>query len=339
MSRKRSARRKRKSRKFPIKFLCFLLLFSVVVWLAVTAWRAFIQVEQLPESKGHAYIAQQVEEPVLLVAKQSAEPAKLDSLMVIKIDWDDNSLGILELPTNLSDGKTTIGQYLESHYYKEMQLAVEGQLALPLTGYIIEPRPEDPQAIADEQESFIDALALSPAPSWWQSTAGLPLWLDSLADVKTNLSIVDMLRLTWLVRDASSAGAKVVTLPPGSNGVVDGNAVLVAETVDPVVREVFVSDSLKRQAISVVVKNATQVTGLASLTSRYVANMGGEIVAVEPADTSQTNSSITAEKSTPVSDAVEQFLGIPLTQKAQTGRERAEIELVIGADALVRMGK
>ena len=335
MSRRRPIGKRRRGSALFIKVALAAAVLGGAAWTGATIFQLWQKVDTLPEVKGHDFIAHQSETPILVIAQQSAQAAQLESLIVLKADFDQRTIVALELPSNLSDDTTTVGQYLESHYYKEMQLAIEGQLALPLSGYVIQSR-----SLAREGKgTMVTNLSLQAPPSWWSTTIGLPFWLESNAPVATNLSEWQLLQLAWLVRDLELSPTDITQVPASATLTKDERIQLAPDLIDPIIQDLFISDNVKHEAMSIVVKNATHVDGLAALASRFVANMGGEVVAVEPADTAQTDSSITAERDSNLTRSVNQFLGIPTTIQPQSGRERADVELVIGTDALARLGK
>ena len=335
MNRRRPIGKRRKSSALFIKITLAVAVLGGIAWTGATIFQLWQKVDALPEVKGHDFIAHQSEAPVLVIAQQSAQAAQLESLIILKADFNQRTIVALELPTGLTDSTTSVGQYLESHYYKEMQLAIESQLALPLSGYVIQPR-----SLAQEgKTSLVPSLNLHSPPSWWYTTVGLPFWLKSKAAIATNLSEWELLQLAWLIRDLELGQADITQVPASAVLTTDEQIQLAPDLIDPVIQDLFISDNVKGEAMSIVVKNATHVDGLAALASRFVANMGGEVVAVEPADTAQTDSSITAEKASSLTQSINQFLGIPTTIQPQSGRERADVELVIGTDALARLGK
>lgn len=335
MRRRRSGSRRRSGGGILIKLIIFVIIVGSLGWLGVTKYQLWQKIETLPEVKGHDFITSATEVPVLVIAKQSTTPAQLDSLIVLKADFEEREVKALSLPVKLSDGATSIGQYLESNYYKEMQLAIEGQLALPLTGYIVQPRSANPT----DAVSLIDSFTLDTPPDWWSTTIGLPLWLNNALPLSTNLSEWQVLQLSWLIRDLNYDDTKLSQIPQEAQIVTDDLLQLIPDKIDPIVQDLYISNAVKSEATSVVVKNATHIDGLAALASRFVANMGGVVVAVEPADTAQTGSSITAEKDSSLTRSVNQFMGIPTTIQPQTGRERADVQLIIGTDALARLGR
>lgn len=312
------------------------LIALILVWFGLTYTRLQTKVQPLSAESGtssHAFIATNTAKvPTLLVIRQGEKPSTIDQLMVVKIDQQQRHLVTLKLPTNLSDGQTSAGQYLENKYYRELQQLVETSLALPLTGYLIEPRG------VTASQSWINYLEQQSSPSWWDTTAGLPQWLPELPVAQTNLTGWQLVQTMWLVRDLGEV-AKVSTVPAEAQQSVDRQVVLKEEVIDPLITSLFVDQAAKDEAVSLVIKNATSTSGLAALVARYAEHMGGEVVAVEPSDSNQTRSSMSASRSSHLSDAVSQFLGVPLTQEPTTGRERAEMELILGQDVISRLGQ
>jgi hypothetical protein len=308
------------------------------LWWSVTLAMATRQkISSYPAKGGHGFISLPVENPTLLVIEQGSQPAQVASIAVLHINNQEHSLSALKLPTDISDGQTTAAEYLESGYYKELQQMVEQCLALPISGYLIQPRQA---STSPDQVAWSDLLLRQPKPTWWQTSIGLPWWLGDQPTLKTNLTLWQLANLAWLTRDAAD---QRVTIQTASADLFQTNAnhQLVADTqnLDPLVGHVFADQQAINQGVSVVVKNATDVTGLAGLVARYVQHLGGEIVAVEPADTGQVNSSMKGEKASQLSQSLTSLLGVPLTVTARTGRERADLEIVVGVDTLNRVGK
>jgi hypothetical protein len=280
----------------------------------------------------HAFLANRANNPVILLVEQGPTPAALSTLAVVRIDQTDHKVAILNLPVDLSDGQTTAGEYLESGYIRELQQMVEQSLALPMDGYIIVLR--HPQT----GQSWSSLLERQPKPSWWDTTVGLPGWLSRQPIMRTNLQPIDLVKALWLVRDVADQNFTFTT-PTDPNFTTNNNFKVVnTDALDPVVSQVLMDPEAKQQPVSVVVENATDVSGLAALMARYVQHLGGTIVAVEPSDTGATTSSMTAQSASPLSTNLTHFLGVPLTIAQKTGRERSDMDLVIGTDVLNRLG-
>jgi hypothetical protein len=224
---------------------------------------------------------------------------------------------------------------LASGYYKELQQMVEQTLALPLSGYLVQT-----QIVAtDSAASWENVLSRQPQPTWWQTTVSLPWWLQQQPALKTNLSTWQLVQTLWVVRDAADAHVTIKDADPSLFFTQDGMTVADTAALDPLVAETFASGDGNSPTISVVVKNATNVTGLASMVARYVKHLGGEVIAVEASDSGQANSSVKSETRTNFSDNMSALVGVPFTPTPRTGRERADAELIVGIDMLNRVGE
>lgn len=314
-----------------------LAVVGAIAWWAVTGAMTIKQkISAYPTKTSHAFITTEDKNPVLLVIEQGQQTAQLSSLMVMRFDHEQRSISAIQLPANLSDGQTTAAEYLESGYYKELQQMVEQTLALPINGYIIQPRSIGVMG----QASWPSVLARQPKPSWWQTTIDAPWWLGRQPMLKTNISTWQLMQLLWLARDADESNVNIHTAAAALfHRNQDGNLVADTSQLDTVVKQVLADQQAIDEGVSVVVKNATDVSGMAGLVSRYVSHLGGEVIAVEASDSGQVNSSMKSEKASRLSQNIESMLGVPLTTTSLTGRERSDMELVVGVDMLNRVGK
>lgn len=333
------ARRRAKSHKSGSsgKWLFRLILVSllgIVLWWMFVLYSAQKKTISHYTSTSHAFITSQQDNPIVLVITKAAQPAQLQSLAVLKVDYQQHSLSALKLPTDLSDGQTMAAEYLESNYYKELQQMVEQAIAMPITSYIIQPAP------TMSGQTWSDLVLRQPGPDWWHSTVVAPWWLSQQPALKTNLSFWQLTKLAWLARDADE---KKVDIRQADSHLFYHNdqQQLVADTqqLDTVVDSVLADTVATSQGLSVVVKNATDISGLATLIARYIHHLGGDVIAVEAADQSQVNSSMAGEKTSLLSQNISNLLGIPLTITPSTGRERSDMEIVVGVDILNRLGK
>lgn len=331
-------RAKKHSSSGPRRWLIRLFLLAVIgvgAWWSLTGLSAVHRnIKQLP-SGNHNFMVTQVQNPTILLISQDNNQ-HIQSLAVGRFDYTDHSISLLKLPTDLTDGQTSANEYLASGYYKELQQMVEQSLALPIDDYIIQP----PSPTTDlRQVSWLNILSQKPKPGWWQTTVGAPSWLSMQPSVQTNLSPWQFIQLVWLARDADASQVNIQTASADMFTRQNGQLVANTDKLDDLVSSVLADPNALKQQTSVVVKNATQVSGLATLVARYAKHLGGEVVAVDVADSGQTTTSIKAEKGNVFTDALSSFLAVPLTVTPHTGRERADVELVVGVDALNRLGK
>src|SRR5690606_8281632 len=118
MRRRRSSNKRKKGGRLLFKLIFLFGFLGLIGWVGATKYLLWQKIEPLPEMKGHDFIAQDANIPVVVVAKQSSAVSEIDTLQVLKADFEQRTISIIDLPVNLSDDVTTVGQYLESHYYK-----------------------------------------------------------------------------------------------------------------------------------------------------------------------------------------------------------------------------
>jgi hypothetical protein len=304
---------------------------GLIGWWAITAFSAIKQKINPFPANNHPFITSQADNPVILIIQQTT-PGSLQSLAVARVDHHSHTVSVVELPTTLSDGQTTAAEYLASGYYKELQQMVEQTIALPINSYMVQTAPS-------RATDWARLMIGQPKPNWWQTTLGAPWWLSQQPILQTNMSAWQLTQTLWLIRDTADSQRSIKTAP--TTMFIDRQGLLVADTtqLDSLVGQALVDSQASQAVVSLVVKNATQVSGLAALVARYAQHMGGDIVAVEPADTNQTTTSLKAEKTSVFSQNMTQLLGVPLTVASRTGRERSDAELIVGVDALTRIGK
>jgi hypothetical protein len=293
------------------------------------------KIAAVPAGEGHAFMVSTADKPAILIAVQGREPASLSELIILRYDLKGKSYSALSLPTDLSDGRTTAAQYLESKYYKELQQLVEQSLAMPLNGYLIQPRTTDYYP----QPGWASVLTRQPKPAWLDSTITGPWWLKSMPPVRTNLDAWQLTQLVWLARDADDSQVAIENAPAEMfrrNS--DRNLIANPAKLDALVAEVLGDPEAHKQGISVVIKNATEVDGMAGLVGRFAGHLGGDVIAVEASDSGQENSSMTSDKSSRLSAGVASSLGVPLTKTPLTGRERSDMEIIVGVDLVTRIG-
>jgi hypothetical protein len=336
---RRSRKRQKKSARKPrsLKVLGKLLLFSGIIalcaWIGAVAWLAPQKITHSPIKNTHAFIVTKSQSPTILVASQGVAPATLKSLSVIRLDQTNHLITTVSLPLTLADNNTSAGEYLESGYDKELQQLVEQAIGVPITDYLIAPRAQ-----ADNQP------ALSVAYLKKHYTAAsigplLPFTLNAATKLQSSASTQQLWQWFWYVRGVDDGHVQQVQLPDASLIAGSSGIQLDPATTDPVIQQYFTIKPIKDEAMSIVIKNATSASGLATLVSRFVSNMGGTVVAVEPSDLPSSKSTLKGEKASRLSMALTAFLGIPVTPTPKTGRERGDVELVLGSDVLNRLGK
>lgn len=308
------------------------ILLGLVIWVFATIWQAKQKITSLPTGSTHAFIATKTTDPTIVLISRSTNPAVLSSLQVFRPDQADRRPLVITLPANLADQDTSAGQYAGSHYDKELQQLVEQTLAVPLTDSLMMP----PSAA----NTPLSVQWLKQQATFWNLTVGLPWTLHALPHLSTSLSATSLWRLAWYLRSLPNQQLKPQTLPEKALNRQAGRVQVATNLSDPLVAGIFAMPSIKDQHTSIVIKNATTTPGLATLVGRFVANMGGDVVAVEVADQQNaTQSTLTSNQSSVLTSQLSSFLGIPFHQQSLTGRERADVELVLGSDVLGRLGQ
>lgn len=323
-----------------VRRLIFLCILAAVGWWAISAYLiAGSRIQAYPADSAKGFIVTDSPKPVMLVVQQGGGTGQLDRLMVARISQDPMTLQVLELPSNLSNGRATVGQLIEQGSYRQAQQAVEQAVAMPINGYMVQPR-ERGRGSDSSGQGWANLLTHQQPPSWWDTTVNLPWWLNRQPTIKTSLNKTEVAQLVWLLRDIDE---EQVTSQPSSSGATAANqqgyVESVAEIMDPLVAKVLVDQQALDEGVTVVIKNATEVPGLAAQLSRYIKHLGGEVVAVDADDTGQEESSLRATTASRLSNDAARFLGVPFTQTARTGRERADLEIIAGQDILGRIGE
>lgn len=338
MSRSRKRRSKRKSGlvSLKVKFIFWLLLIAVIGWGGTTLFRGYKMIEAIEAPAGHDFIVSDNPDSItLLLVQQSSQPASLDELAVTRVNFSTNAIKTLRLPVQVSDGRTNVGQYIESRYYKEAQIAIEQQLALPIDGYVIQTRAQQQE---EASVSVLSVLTGQAVVNLWDMTVGMPFTLGSINPIHTSLSPQQVWQTLWLASQ-EPIDTIAVSVPPSALEVIESKAVLNPAVIDPIIKQNFTYPTIQEQQTTVVVKNGTPIEGLASQMGRFVSNMGGEIVAVESADTNNEKSSITSYTQSALSQKLSSYLGITEDKQSKTGRERSDVEIIVGTDALTRLGQ
>lgn len=313
-----------------------LVAIVVVGLMGSVIWGLQERVRALPEVQdSHQFMVNHQAGWQRLLLLGIGEQGQVRQAAVLSYGDGPQSVGIIRLPENLSLGQAILSDYLKNGYYGELQQVVEQQIGLPLTGYVIESLQEG------RDRQWLTYLSGKKAIGWLDSTVGLPFWLSGFGSVETSLPWGQFLGVVQLVREATvGQGEIAVDLPVEAILWQGERAVILEESLtDKVLRPVYKRASYAEEGMTVEVKNATNVSGLAAMMGRYVTNLGGEVVATVAADTPASRSALTAEVDSSLGQELSQYLGIPLEVKSRTGRERAKMELVLGADVLGRIGR
>src|SRR5690606_3510270 len=138
---------------------------------------------------------------------------------------------------------TSVGQYIESRYYKEAQIAIEQQLALPVDGYIIQTRD---QQLEQANTSVINVLAGQSSVNLWDMTAGIPVSLGSINPMHTSLSPQQVWQILWLASQ-EPVDTIAINVPTSALQVIESKAVLNPTVLDPIIKQNFTYPSIQEQ--------------------------------------------------------------------------------------------
>lgn len=140
--------------------------------------------------------------------------------------------------------------------------------------------------------------------------------------IKTNLTIIDLLRIALLAKTIpkSSISVKIVK---------DTDGLALDKLVGRLVRDVLIEKD--RETIQII--NATEVIGLGNRLARLITNMGGNVIIVATSDSSKKKSKISyIDKKTYTIERLRQVLGYETVR--ETNNAISDITIVIGEDKI-----
>jgi len=145
-------------------------------------------------------------------------------------------------------------------------------------------------------------------------------------DLKTNLTIVDVLRLYLFSK----------TLP--IDYIYDKKISTSTDVsiLDKIIPPLFMDEIIEKENVSVKIVNGTDVTGLGNRLGRLIANMGGNVVIIVSSDRPENSSTISyfGKKSYTV-EKISKILGFKLNKLSK--KEIADMVIVIGKDSLPKI--
>lgn len=156
-------------------------------------------------------------------------------------------------------------------------------------------------------------------------TSNLSKFLFNFNDKKTNLTIIDVLRLFLYARDVSLNSIY-------QRDVDNGDSL----TINSFISSFFIDSAIANEKITIEVVNATQVYGLANRLASYITNIGGDVVLVSTSDKLENNSQI--YYSNDLSYTVKRLskvLGIKYTKSPK--RDISDVTIIIGKDILQKL--
>lgn len=179
-------------------------------------------------------------------------------------------------------------------------LNIRQLLAIPIDGFV--------------QADFLDinkgAAALMSSIFW------------DFGNVKTNLTIIDILRLTLFFSTVSSKN--VITL--------DISTSLTTVDIDKIIGEFLSDEKIEKEDLSIEIINATSVTGLGARLARLITNTGGKVVQVSSENVSRQKSMILYNGDiTYTVKKLSKVLGFKLVQMNR--QSIGDITIIIGEDS------
>lgn len=142
-------------------------------------------------------------------------------------------------------------------------------------------------------------------------------------DIKTNLTIFDILRLYLFAR----------TVPPNYVYVKHISLSLDSSKIDKIVSQLFSDEVIEKENANVEIINATNVAGLGNRLGRIVTNIGGNVVIVSTENKEEALSTVSysGRKSYTV-EKLSKILGFKVVKVNK--KSIADIVIVIGKDSL-----
>lgn len=151
-------------------------------------------------------------------------------------------------------------------------------------------------------------------------------FLLNYKSIRTNLTIVDVLRLYLFSK----------TLP--INYIYDKKISTLqdASTLDKIISPLFSEELIEKENVSIKIVNGTGVTGLGNRLGRLISNMGGNVIIIASADSTENSSRILYfGKKTYTVEKISKILGFKLNKLDK--KAIADIVIVIGKDSLGRL--
>lgn len=145
--------------------------------------------------------------------------------------------------------------------------------------------------------------------------------------VKTNLTIIDFIRLWFFARTIPS---RAVTIEEINSAIEDGQ-------LDKISNSLFNDNTLLQENQSIQVINATDIAGLGSRLSRFLGNMGGSVVSVStPKKNSDDSKIVYFGKKTYTVEHLGKILGFKIIDggKDQQNESISDMVIIIGKDSL-----
>lgn len=150
--------------------------------------------------------------------------------------------------------------------------------------------------------------------------------LFHLQKIQTTATVYDLARMLAFSRGIKKDSEKpvVISLPEDE------------KKIDKLTSEVFIDSTITQEKISIEIINGTLKSGLGSRGARFVANIGGYVIAVNTADTEIAKSEIKTNLTDSYTlERIARILRYPITK--QQGLSFADITIILGKDSLSKL--
>lgn len=138
--------------------------------------------------------------------------------------------------------------------------------------------------------------------------------------LKTNLTIVDLVRLFLFARGIPQSAVSVMNIPPDSEKI----------DVNKIARLVR-DDLVEKDKQTIKIINGTDIAGLGNRLARFITNMGGDVILVETSDSPIKKSSILyIDKKTYTVERLSKILGYEVIKSVESAI--SDITVIIGED-------
>lgn len=317
------------------RILVFLLLVLLIGFLARTAWSLLKPIENIPNQKFYPISTNVKDRVNILIAVISADGPTFLAVASVAAGHKTVYLPLdPSLYTNLARSK---GFYRLSSAWKLGNLAgneginllrdsVSRLIAAPLDGYL---------ATTGEKSSLLGKLGRSPAEAKNKLSNSIflaqqLLWFSPPPELKGSLTGRELLSLllkvrTEELREVNLEGTLIETQDGGV-----GVKTVDAAAFDSRLGLLFQEDEVVRAHPRVSIVNSSGLPGIGAAISRYVRNMGGEVIILE--NGSSVKKSVVMDHSgSLLAKRLAPILRAPITSDQKASR--ADMEILIGEDA------
>ena len=143
----------------------------------------------------------------------------------------------------------------------------------------------------------------------------------NFSKIKTNLTIIDLLKLANLTR----------SIPESSVNVTEIGGDIIGLTLDRFVGNTVSDDLIEKERQTIQIINGTSVGGLGNRLAKFVTNMGGSVILVATSDSPKKNSTISyIDEKTYTIDRLRKVLGYEVIKDPEN--IIADITITIGED-------